>query len=74
MDHRLIEYNFQFLESVYNNDDDNFEKSKIMNAIDEELDEDAYSNKYLKHSVHISYTIVLLVGSISFISKIYSLI
>lgn len=74
MDHRLLEYNFQFLESIYNSDDNSFEKFKIMNAIDEELDEDIYSNQYLKHSVHISYTLVLLVGSISFISKIYSLI
>lgn len=69
----LLEYNFQFLNDIYQDEDDtSYEKYKIMDRIDREVfDHQKVNVKWIYHAVPILYTCVFALGTVSFIFKIY---
>lgn len=72
MEHRLIEYSFQYIEDIYNDENDHsYEKYKIIDKIDNEISQHTIENNSIYHIVPIMYSFAFILGVSTFIYKIY---
>jgi len=73
MDHNLLEYDFRFLENLYQFQDYGYEHRKIANEIDKYMTKDSSVDSLL-HTTHCLYSLAFLIGYSSYIYTIYTLV
>jgi hypothetical protein len=67
-----MEYNFQYLLGLYNASDDNFERTKVMNAVDKKVSElHCPKNNFLFHIVPFLYSSAFIAGLNVFVYKLF---
>lgn len=72
MEHKLMEYSFQYVEDIYNDENDHsYEKYKLIDKIDNEISQYTIDNNYIYHIVPIMYSFAFILGVSTFIYKIY---
>jgi hypothetical protein len=66
-----MEYNFQYLLGLYNAPDDNFERTKVIHAVDKHITElNESRHNMLFHIVPIMYTFTFISGLSVFVYKL----
>lgn len=72
MEHRLMEYSFQYLEDIYHDENNHsYEKYKLIDKIDNEISQHTIEYNYLYHITPILYSVTFFLGVSTFIYKIY---